>query len=156
MFCNRPIAYEGSGPWGNITPKCLEKTTYGKLLDLAGPIIQDYRDDLIKHDRADIEQNPGIPFLHFTGQTGTHLVFLHPADHEIWPAPGEIVRILFGRGTRLDVLANKREYVHSMKKHHWQDLILYFTGKTFKKIGTDHAEHIIDNYVAQIKNEWNS
>ena len=95
--------------------------TFKQLENLAGPIIKSYRNDLIKHDKKDIEGNPGTPFLHFTGESGTHIVFMQPAEHNSWPAPGERVPYLFSTANRRQVLSGKtrrasRQHIHETKR----------------------------------------
>ena len=158
MFCNRPISHTGTGPWGNIEPDCLKKpkSIYLQVKELSSPIIKMYRDDLLKHDRSALTKDKGkTPFLHFTGETGTHLYFLFPADYEGWPKPGEIVPYLFGRADRRHILNEQRNVIHAMDKHHWKELILYWNGRTLKQIDMDRAKEIADTWHRHILNAWN-
>jgi hypothetical protein len=53
----------------------METSVYEQLEAIAGPIVQQYREDL-RHDRRAIEESPGRQFLHFAGTSGTWLLGL--------------------------------------------------------------------------------
>ena len=72
--------------------------SYAQLYELSSPILKAYRDDLERWDKATIEENPGVPFLHWTRDNGTHLSLLWPPEH--YPKRGESVRYLFGTADR--------------------------------------------------------
>lgn len=71
-------------------------TTYEQLLAQVGDVICLYRTDLTVHDKASIENNPGVPFLHWTTDRSTQMVFLWPADSDKFPKEDEMVPYLFG------------------------------------------------------------
>lgn len=75
---------------------------YEQLEAACLPLIRDYQTDLTKHDREAIESNPGIPFLHWTKDSGTWMVHLWPLEK--LPAKGERVPYLFGTATREHVV----------------------------------------------------
>ena len=125
---------------------------YEEVKEKALPLIKAYHDDLIKHDRKTIAENPGVPFLHFTGDTGTHLVSLIPAED--YPAKGELVEYLFGVAGRVHILKQAVLVVQCMKKVNRQDLILYFDGEKLREITQEKAELITWEYQERILLEW--
>jgi len=133
------------------------ESTYLQIKEKALPIIKAYRDDLLKHDKASITQNSQqeipSPFLHFTGDTGTYLVFFVASNN--YPAAGEIVPYLFGHANRYHILNEKLSTVHCMPKVNRQDLILYFDGKNpVKEITQTKAENLVADYQEKILQEW--
>ncbi len=125
---------------------------YESIEKLALPLIIAYREDLTKHDRAAIDKHRGVPFLHFTGDTGTHLVFLwRPGDY---PGPGEYVPYLFGVADREHILSEIPKLVRCMKRVNRQALILHFDGKEVKRITQEKAEEIADSYKSGIWRTW--
>jgi hypothetical protein len=53
---------------------------YPQLEKAVLPLIEHWREDLIQIDREFIDARPTTPFLHWTRETGTTLVFLPPID----------------------------------------------------------------------------
>jgi len=127
-------------------------STYILLEKKCLPFIQHYKNDLLKHDRRTIFSDPGIPFLHFTGDTGTYLIQLHKEGK--YPAKGEIVPYLFGHANREHLLSEVFGCVQSMRTLNRQDLILYFNGKKLVEISQDNAERIASSYTHKIFSDW--
>jgi hypothetical protein len=123
-----------------------------QVKEKALPIIQHYKEDLTKHDRASFRKHPGIPFLHFTGDTGTYLFFLQASDQ--YPPYGERVPYLFGTADRRHILKDQVDMIIALRKYNRQDLILYFDGRKLKQITQDEAEGIAKDYQQKILNEW--
>jgi hypothetical protein len=124
------------------------------LVDLAGSHIKSYRGDLLVHDKTEIERNPGIPFLHWTRESGTHLAMLRPS-HKL-PAAGEIVPILFGKGDREVIVENvvgMAEYHNSGKSEPVQ-LALYCDGEKFFVTNTATALLVAIAYQRFLQVEW--
>lgn len=119
------------------------------------PFIKAFRDDLIKHDRSAIQKNPDIPFLHFTGENGTHIVQFHPATD--YPPAGERVPYLFGTADRCHILNQHVDIVkHLVEKPDFrQELILYSDGKSVKQIDGERALCLVDQYRIDIESAWN-
>ena len=46
---------------------------YEELQEMSLPLLEAYETDLT-HDKNWIEENPGVPFMHYTRATGTHLI----------------------------------------------------------------------------------
>ena len=63
--------------------------SYVQLYALASPHSKDHRNDLEKWDREIIEKMPGCPYLHYTRESGTHIVMMPPADSDYYPKAGE-------------------------------------------------------------------
>ena len=136
---------------------------YEQVRAQAEPLIKHYFDDLLKIDRELITEPAmkGVPFLHFTGKTGTHIVFLHPAGHPEWPAIGEQAPYVFGHAYRGHILDDKCISVESLSDGEWRGrLILYYDGTGAKnnvsKVTPDKARAICYEYEARVKREWSA
>ena len=127
---------------------------YKDLEEICLPLIEAYHDDLIKHDLRDILDHPGVPFLHFTGNTGTHLERLDPA--ETYPAKGKLVPYIFGTADRRHILEQKIAVVDTMKRVNRMDMILYYDTVIIRKISHEKAQEIIRNYARAIRAGWNT
>lgn len=125
---------------------------YEQVREKSLPIIKAYYNDLIEHDKRAIEENPGVPFLHFTGDTGTYLFLMIPAED--YSAKGEVVPYLFGKADRNHILRQFPKTVEHMKQVNRQDLILYFSGKRLIEISQGRAEHIARRYADKIWRDW--
>jgi hypothetical protein len=126
--------------------------TYKQVEKKSLPLIKAYYNDLIKLDREAIEKNPGMPFLHFTGDTGTYLFLMIPAED--YPKIGETVPYLFGKSDRNHILRQYLKIVECMKRVNRQDLILYFNGKRLIEIKQERAESIARKYENKIWRDW--
>lgn len=125
---------------------------YEQVREKALPLIKVYHNDLIKHDKRTLRKNPGVPFLHFTGDTGTYLFLMIPAEE--YPVKGEVVPYLFGKSDREHILQQYLKTVECMKRVNRQDLILYFNGKSLIEINQERAESIARKYEDRIYAEW--
>lgn len=132
------------------------KTAYEQLVDACLPLIEAYRDDLLKHDKLWFEQNPGVPFLHWTRPCGTTICGLPAADS--YPKGGERVKYLFGTADRWHLLKE----VVEMAEHHTrpsnspeQFTCHHFDGKKLRKITIETAVDVARQYVRRIEAEWN-
>ena len=117
--------------------------TYEQVKAKADPWIKNFRRDLLVHDKNAIEKDPGMPFLHFTGETGTYIEFL--PGPEDYPKKGERVKYLFGTASRNWILSQRTSCVEHMKKLNRQLLVLFFPGadKDVREITQEKAEEII-------------
>ncbi len=135
----------------------MKPNLYLQLEGLALPHIEAYHADLTTHDRKSIEDNPGIPFLHFTGSCGTYMVPMFPANHESWPAHGEIVPYLFGRADRWHILKGTLvvvEHVVCREDSDRRKSALHYDGKRLKKVSLKRAHEIAQEYVRQVEKAW--
>jgi len=124
---------------------------YEQLKQKADPFIKYYRDDLLVHDLNALNKNPGIPFLHFTGETGTHIVFLRPAEDY----PEEPYPYLFGMTTREKEIHDLPEIVASMKtRYDREDLALYYNGKQLREVAYPEVTRIARDYVYRVVAQW--
>jgi hypothetical protein len=125
-------------------------SAYTELKAACLPLLEAYHDDLVKHDRQFIEDNPGVPFLHQTRKSGTTMIPLWPA--EAYPAKGEYVPFLFGTADREHILqgvTDMAEYVLSpvalktLALHYYDGSILRsVTGKRFLELAWEHRRRI--------------
>jgi hypothetical protein len=126
--------------------------TYEQVREKSLPLIKAYHDDLIKYDKREIAENPGVPFLHFTGDTGTYAFFMIPAEE--YPAKGKIVPYLFGKADRFHILRQFVKLVENMRRINRQSLILYFNGKRLIEISQERAESLAQKYECKILHDW--
>ena len=130
------------------------ENVYEQIKEKALPFIKAYHDDLLIHDKNAIEGNPNIPFLHFTGSTGTNIELL--VDVSEYPKKGERVPYLFGTAGREHILDQKVKMVDHMTKVNRNDLTLYYPGegKRVRTITHDKAKEIIREYRRRIEGIW--
>ena len=129
-------------------------SAYDKVFEMASPVIKHYRNDLVKHDKRAIDENAGIPFLHFTGDTGTSITFFHPAEK--YPGKNVTVPYLFGHADRNHILDETKNIIFYMRKLNRQDVILYYNGSTVKKITQDTAEDLVTKYYYRMLREFDA
>jgi len=129
-------------------------TTYDNLFSLVSPLITAYRDDLEKHDREAIESHPGVPFLHWTREMGTHLTMLIPASE--YPAAGERVPFLFGHADREHILneGTVRFAEYFLKKFATPHVCHYYDGRTVKQVSLEQALVVARTYRQRIQAQW--
>ena len=129
---------------------------YAQLYALASPHLKDYRNDLEKWDREIIEKMPGCPYLHYTRESGTHIVMMPPADSDYYPKAGEYVKYLFGMAEREHILrgcVSMAEYfVNPCNSFH--GLVLHYDGQRFWEIDAGKALEIAREYRDQIITTW--
>lgn len=117
------------------------------------PFIEHYHDDLDKHDLNWLNENPGVPFLHFTRACGTHLNPLHAADDPRWPAPGLLVPYLFSHATREQILQSNLGGIRYCAGAA-QRCILHFDGRTLTEVGPREALRIGEAYLRTVEEAW--
>jgi hypothetical protein len=132
-------------------------SVYQELESLCLPLITHWREDLTKHDREGIEQeHPGVPFLHWTRDTGTNISFLIPWD--AYPKLGEVVPFLFGVADRehlLNEVVGFAEWHAKGINDPKRFTVHYFDGKKLKQITVQKAVQIAKEYAAGIQRLWN-
>ncbi len=130
--------------------------TYESLKPLSLPLLEAYHDDLQKHDRRWLAENPGVPFLHFTRDWGTHIIPLFPANHPSWPARGKRVPYLFGHADREHILDQAAAVLGGIQDSYSADirLTLYFDGKALRTITPDRADRIVRDYTNRVRHAW--
>ena len=132
----------------------LEKSIYMQLKKKAMPLIEAYHTDLTIHDKRWLRENPGVPFLHFTGETGTHLTRL---DTKGFPKKGERISYLFGTATREEILESNLSVVPDMKHRYGRGkLAMYFDGTRLREISYRRAASIAKDYEERVLSQWNS
>ena len=128
-------------------------TIYEQVFEQASPFIERFRDDLLKHDKNDIEAHPDMSFIHFTGDTGTSIFFLKPSED--YPQRGETVKYLFGYSTRERILAGNNNLIQEMERHNRNLLHLYYSGKgDVTKINLKKAKEIYQQYTNNLTDQW--
>lgn len=129
------------------------KSTYVQLKEKCLPLIEHYEADLLKCDFEWLKANPGIPFLHWTRDMGTYILFLHPADADFYPQWGEKRRFLFGERGRMGFLDSIVECADCYERDKTL-LRLYFDGKKFREVTQKKAMEIAKDHHRKIKQEW--
>ena len=127
---------------------------YRELGRRVSPFLKHYRTDL-KHDKAWILENPGVPFLHWTGESSTHIVSLDASDSERWPASGVVVPYLFGRADREHILDQKREATKALNEKFNIRVIYHWNGHNLQEVNASRAFRIVDEYVSGVHALWN-
>ena len=118
------------------------------------PLIEAYHDDLLKHDKNQIEAYPDRPFLHFTGDTGTLMVTLY--KKEDFPGRNEKVPYLFGYADRDHILKGIMEQVKCVPRINRRDCMLYYNGMTLKPVEYYRAKEITEDYTRKMQREFKS
>jgi|SRR6187402_272193 len=116
-------------------------------------VMVTYQSDL-EIDRAEIEKNEGVPFLHFTRASGTYMVMLLPYDR--LPGKGLRVPYLFSDADRNHVINQIEKmsgYYHSRNEGRMGECLVtqYFDGVKVKKIGADRAAQIGIDHAASLR-----
>ncbi len=126
---------------------------YEELQEMSLPLLEAYETDLT-HDKNWIEENPGVPFMHYTRATGTHLISLGSAGS--YPPPGTRVKYLFGTADREKILQDKLEiqdwFESPVRKP--PKLILHYDGRMLKQVTLGKAREIVEDYIRTIKSQW--
>lgn len=125
----------------NLREKCL-------------PLIENYRDDLLRHDRNTITGCPCIPFIHITRRLGTHMALMFPPDHESWPGEDESQRHLFGFATREEILDDRMALIRHTEREKNSLRIFHFDGSRLREITLFEAGRTMEDYIKKTKEEW--
>jgi len=139
----------------------LKKTpsVYQQVKRLSLPLIEHFRDDLLKHDMAWLrnKKHAGVPFLHWTRNTGTDLCGLFPADHEAWPKAGVYEPYLFSTAKREHFLRHAVMYAQCRHKYPKECLLcLWYDGSRLRTIDTAKAVEIALDHERHVLKEWGS
>lgn len=128
---------------------------YPILFAAVDSLVTHFRDDLMKHDRNSIENNPELPFLHWTRATGTDLQFLLPSNHPDFPPAGQETPYLFGTASRVHLSQVPSEVARYWNRPGSECLAVHhFDGQRLHKITTAQAVEIASRYARQIQREW--
>ena len=127
---------------------------HSQLIALCDGIVTAYRDDLLVHDKRNIEQHDAsVPFLHFSRGTGTYMVHLIAASE--YPAKGKLVPFLFGTADRDHCLDSVTDMVeHCCNPMNGRHVCHYWNGKQFKQITLALASIVATEYVHLIRQAW--
>ena len=125
---------------------------YQELNARCSRFITSYRDDLEKHDRNTLAENPGVPFLHWSRDYGTDLLLFRGADR--FPARGEEVPYLFGHAKREHILDQFKEIAEYRTLQSCCRLILHYNGRKLAEVTSKHALILVDQYRERIRREW--
>jgi hypothetical protein len=114
---------------------------YEQLEAAVLPMMTDYQGDLTKWDRAMIEKNPGMLFLHYARESNTYLIMLMPPSD--YPPRGEYVPYLFGQADRRHIVSQVTEMAeYFTMRSNLPKLVHYFDGKRLRKIDEGEAKRI--------------
>ena len=130
-------------------------TVYQQLEDACLPLIEAFHNDLIVHDRKTLEDNPGMPFLHWTRDTGTNICMLEPAD--AYPPKGKSIPYLFGHSERGHILKQTEtfgDYHTRPANNPGRYTCHHFDGVKLRKISLDTAVDLCKAYARRIRAEW--
>ena len=125
---------------------------YKELETKSLPFITAYHKDLLCWDKKALFQSPGTSFLHFTRDTGTHIVFFEPADK--YPARGVNVKYLFSYADRHHILDQVLKTVDYLVDKSASEMILYYNGTTLKEVDPETARSLAREYHRKIRNQF--
>lgn len=125
---------------------------YQELLARVGDIVVNYRDDLIKHDKEWIENNPGVSFIHATRENGTHLSPLFPSEK--YPPAGASIPYLFGTATRENLVTDILVMVEHLHNHIGVKAWHYYDGRKLRPLAYGSLLMVVRSYVAGILRQW--
>lgn len=129
------------------------KTLYMQLKEKSLPHLACFKEDLTKHDRQALNDKPGVPFLHYTRGSGTHIFFLYPT--EMLPATGVRVQYLFGTADRHHIIKQPLECARSWVECNSDiKIVLHFNGKQLKEISLEEAVEVAREYQRNLEEEW--
>jgi hypothetical protein len=127
---------------------------YETIKNRALPLMESYQNDLLVIDKTIIDNNPGVPFIHFTGNNGTKIVFLPEHTSDAYPPKGEKVPFLFGTADRNWIVKQKLQILPALKEGNRTSVIQYYDGRKVKKITYVESVLLIRAYVADTLNKW--
>lgn len=131
---------------------------YNVITELALPQMTDYTTDVTTHDRKYIMEymEPDERFLHFTRTTGTHIVRLINPSSPIYPAPGEIVKYLFGTADRWYMLNNSvtNRITYFINPYATKHTCLYYDGEKVWPVTLAKAQQIARDHVERTRRTW--
>jgi hypothetical protein len=126
---------------------------YATVKAFSLPHIKAFHNDLLVHDKKLIADNPGVPFLHWTRDSGTDILFLPELD--AYPARGVRVPYLFGTADRNHLVKSAKVICEYRTRQYAtpQNVVLHYTGKTIKVIGVQRAAEIGRDYYNRLMSE---
>ena len=125
---------------------------FEQLEELSRPLLKSFQSDL-EIDREMIETHEGVPFVHWTRETGTYMVHLVPPNHAGFPSLGEKVPFLFGKGDREKVLDGAIGIAqHCTEGGHL--LALYFDGKNLNPVSMERSLAIVESWARDVRKSW--
>ena len=130
-------------------------SAYEQLEAAVSPILLHYRNDLLVHDRAAVEEHPGVPFLHWACDSHTHILFLIPPDE--YPQAGKWIPYLFGQADRSHLLrqvTEMAEYFVRPTNNPDRYTVHHFTAGRLIKIDPRKAVEVAERYSRQIRHAW--
>lgn len=129
------------------------ETIYEALDKSVRPTLMRYHTDL-GYDKEAIEEHPGVPFLHWAGDSSTHIIMLVPESE--YPKEGVEVEYLFGVADRHHILNG----VQVMAKYFTNPCggktlhCHHYDGRKLRRITIEKAVEIAQDYCRQIEREW--
>ena len=122
---------------------------HAQLVEKTLPIIKHYQNDLLVHDKNQMERYPNRPFIHFTGDTGTHMVTLFYLED--YPSRFEQVPYLFGQADRHHILDQLAVMVDAISRCNRMDMIIYSDGDDLYEISYETAKSKVAEYTRKMK-----
>lgn len=117
------------------------------------PVMTAYQKDLLVHDKKDIENHAGIPFVHYTGTTGTTTIFF--ADKSNYPPKGEKVRYIFGLSDRTHILKDSTiGLLKALPRNNRTEMIQYFDGCKVHKVTFEQSAWIVRLYYIDMMKQF--
>lgn len=130
---------------------------YQQLHALVRSRLLAYETDLETHDKEAIETSPGVPFLHWTRDCGTHIVMLWDVNSDVWPAYGVRVPFLFSTADRNKLLDSNiaiAEWHLTSNGGDKNNTCHYYDGVRIRPVTCAKAVEIVKEYARPIRRAW--
>ncbi len=131
---------------------------YQQLHALVRSRLLAYETDLETHDKEAIETSPGVPFLHWTRDSGTEIVMLWDMKSDVWPMYGVQVPYLFGTADRNHMLDQKiaiaEWHLRTPSGGDNKYICHYYDGVRIMPVTCAKAVEIAKEYARPIRRHW--
>jgi hypothetical protein len=130
---------------------CVYQELEAKVL----PLMQHYQTDLTKHDKALLEQQPNVPFLHWACDSSTFLMLMIDASE--YPKAGEVVPYLFSSADRWHLVneaVNMASYFVRATNNPERFTVHYYDGKQLSEINVEKALELARQYKERVTKGW--
>jgi len=124
---------------------------YNRIKKNSLPLLEDYKTDLLQHDFKQITSIEWTSFIHFTRNSGTHLLKLSTVGY---PKKNEIVPYLFSQADRLHILKELYTVFETLQGSALIIQYYDFNNDTVKIISSESAESLILNFTRNTIKKW--
>ncbi len=123
--------------------------TFKEIVFNSLPLLSEHTDDLMVHDKREMNNKLNVPFIHFTRNYGTSMIFLSTQDY---PKKGIEIPHLFGTANRNHLLSELKSVTDC---HHGNCMVIqHYDGKEVKVICHDKALSIVHAFTLDTLKKW--